>query len=194
MNGAHNHYKCSRFTWYNRQHTCITNRAYTLSSAGKYATEASSQKQKPLHTTPQLGRDGADNPTKRAANSVRDSPHDTPKGIPLVNSPLRRTSRRDDKVNTALIRLLRIRAEPEPLQDTLARDGALSSDGGVGRDGDVEVCVVGRELGEVLVGVAVEDDERLAEDLVGGRLDDGDVAGPLVRDGQDGAEVDDLAG
>lgn len=97
----------------------------------------------------------------------------------------------DDEVDAALVGLLGGGAEPEPLQNALAGDGAVGGSQG-GGDGDVKVGVVCRQGREVLVRVAVEDEERLAEHLVGRRLDDGDVGGSLVGDREDGVEVDGL--
>lgn len=79
-----------------------------------------------------------------------------------------------------------------PLQDALAAGGAL-----VGLElghGDGEGGVVGRELGELLVGVAVKEDEGLADGLVGLCVDNGDVAGSLVGDGDSSLHLDHLAG
>lgn len=101
-----------------------------------------------------------------------------------------------DEVNARLVRLLRVGPEPEPLQDALARLGALAR-GEVGGHGDAEGGVVGRQRGEVLVGVdvahAVEGDERVPDDSVGGRVDDARVHRSTVRDRQDRLHVDDLA-
>lgn len=83
-------------------------------------------------------------------------------------------------------------AEPEPLQHTLTRDGALVR-GEVCGHGDAEVGVVGRQLCEVLVGVGGKRDEGLADDCVGGRVDDARVHRALVRDGNDRLHIDHLA-
>lgn len=101
-----------------------------------------------------------------------------------------------DKVHTTLIRLLGIRPEPEPLHyavpslrtvPTARRTQAL-------RYGDAEGGVVGRQLGQVLIGVDVKGDEGRTEDGVGGGFDDAYVHGPRVRDGDDGGHGDGLAG
>lgn len=97
----------------------------------------------------------------------------------------------DDEVDAALISLLGTSTEPEPLEDALASNGALS--GGELGNGDAEGGVVGGELGEGLVGVALELDERVTDNRVGGGVNDGHVARTLVGDGQDSGEIDYLA-
>ena len=87
-----------------------------------------------------------------------------------------------DEVDTALVSLLGVGAEPEPLQHACTSLGARSR-GQVRRDGDVEVGVVGRERYEVLICVAVELNQWWPDDLVGCRVDNGDVGRALVRDG-----------
>jgi hypothetical protein len=65
-----------------------------------------------------------------------------------------------DEVNAVFVSLLCVGAEPEPLQCAFAWLCALSSRE-ISRHCDTELCVVERQLCEVLVGVRVEDKKRL---------------------------------
>lgn len=100
--------------------------------------------------------------------------------------------RRHHKVDAILIRLLRARPEPEPLQRTLPRH--LAPGAQILGHRHAELGIVRRQLRERLVGIRRERDQRRAHERVGRRVHDGNVARPLVGDGQLGGEVHLLAG
>lgn len=95
------------------------------------------------------------------------------------------------EVDTVLVGLLRICAKPEPLHRALSRLSALSG-GQVCRHCHTELCVVERQLGQVLVRVGVKDQQGLDHGVCC-RVDKGDVARSLVRNRKLGGELDNLS-
>lgn len=109
-----------------------------------------------------------------------------------LNLPTARLSRPEEhKIRAPHVRL-GVDGGPVPLQHAVPGQAAVGG-GQVGGHGDGEVCVVGRQLGEVAVAVIVKLDEGRAQDGVGGRLDDRDVGGPAVQDGELDLHRDNLA-
>ena len=104
--------------------------------------------------------------------------------------------RRKHEINTALISLLRISPQPPPLQNTIP--GRTTSVHNLlsrisGRERNSKSGIIGRKLGEFLVGVRVEEQQDAADNGVRGCLDDGHVGGSLVRDRERYLDDDDLA-
>lgn len=97
----------------------------------------------------------------------------------------------NDEVDAADVGLVDGAGVPPPLQGAAALGGA--GGGQVGGDGNAEVLVAGLDAGGG-GGVAVPADEGVADDAVGGQVDDGDVGDSGVGRGDVDDEGDLLAG
>jgi hypothetical protein len=86
-----------------------------------------------------------------------------------------------NKIHTVLIRLHRTRPKPKPLHRALTRNLALRTK--IRRHSDAERRIVRRQHSQVLISVAIELDERLADDGISSYIDDGDIGRSLVWDG-----------
>jgi hypothetical protein len=93
------------------------------------------------------------------------------------------------EVNARLVGLINIRGIPEPLQNTVARGGAVAAE--IVGEGDAESGVVGSQT--TVAGIVVELDQRGSNDGISAGLNHGHVGEASVRSSNVDIEVDRLA-